>query len=264
MLTFILLGIPFELLSLPDRRPLKIIPAQNCWKGASQRDVEKLLYATAETLWEHAHDTRLNPIIVHNAEGGPIVYFKRGRNNEYRVKLSTGGTYWAQYAFQFSHEFCHILCHYKEGDTSNLWFEETICETASLFTLRAMAESWKKKPPYANWKSYNKALFNYAQERLDDHPLPDDVNDLATWYASEADYLIEHPTDRKKNTLVAAQLLPLFEEDPTRWATVSFINEGRSNEPQSFNRYLKNWRKHCPPAHREFIDELAALFGEEL
>ena len=48
---------------------------------------------------------------------------------------------------QFSHEIGHILCGYREGDQSNHWFEETICETAPLFALGKLSEDWKTSHP---------------------------------------------------------------------------------------------------------------------
>ena len=69
----------------------------------------------------------------------PIVLFKRGPRGGSSL-LNTSDRYWCQYAFQFAHEIGHILCRYKDGDSTNKWFEETLCETASLYAL----EAWLK------------------------------------------------------------------------------------------------------------------------
>lgn len=257
---FTLLAVPFVHQVLAERVPLKIIPSENGWKGAGIRDVQKLLTSTANELWKYAYDQELKPIVVNNSSGGPIVYFKRGRNGEFRVKLDTGGTYWSQYAFQFSHEFCHILCHYKEADKTNLWFEETLCECASLFTLRAMSRSWEQNPPYPNWKNYRHSLYNYAQDRINAHKLGRGLS-LKTWYAKHADHLKNHATDRPKNTTMAIELLPLFEKNPEAWAAVSFINKGRGKETQSFKTYLDNWANNCPAEYRVVVLEIQNMFG---
>ena len=48
---------------------------------------------------------------------------------------------WSQLAYQFSHEFCHVLSNYERlRDNPNNWFHEALCELASVFTLRRMAE----------------------------------------------------------------------------------------------------------------------------
>jgi len=70
------------------------------------------------------HGAPVSPILV-EAKGGPIVLFRRGKNDEIFVRLDTGGYLWAQYSYQFAHEFCHILCRYDQDKTGNKWFEET-------------------------------------------------------------------------------------------------------------------------------------------
>ena len=255
----LLLTSPAGLLAQKARVPLEIIPAQNAWKGASIADVKKILYSAADELWQHAYDREIPPIIVNNGSGGPIVYYKRGREGQYRVKLDTGNTYWSQYAFQFSHEFCHIMCRYKDADKSNLWFEETLCETASLYALRAMSETWAHRPPYSNWKDYRHSLRKYAQERIDEHRI-DKTTSLADWYREHADHLRTHSTDRPKNTAVAIEILPLFERQPKYWAAVSFINQGRTKDPQDFKTYLNNWRSHCPEEYKPLVTQILNQF----
>ena len=82
----------------------------------------------------------LEPILV-EPKGGPITLFRRGPKGEYLVRLNTGDRHWAQHAYQFAHEFTHILANYDEHERRNKWFEESICEMASLFVLRRMSET---------------------------------------------------------------------------------------------------------------------------
>lgn len=252
-----------DITSLCAQQPLpKIVLAENGWNGGSNENITMVLQSAARELWKHMDHPALKPLIVSNGKGGPIVYYKRGQNGEYRVRLNTGGKYWSQYSYQFSHEFCHILCGYKDADRSNLWFEETICETASLFSLRAMSESWKRNPPYKNWQSFSPNLLNYAQERIEEHQLKlDDETSLKTFYNQHALHLRTNPTDRTKNTAMAIELLKLFEEQPEHWNAIQFLNNGRHEEPQSFADYLYNWRMHCPLVHQRFVDRIIELFG---
>ena len=104
----------------------------------------KVLDSVTRQIWPFVQLEKLDPICVNRSRTGPIVLYERGKQGEYLVKLNTEKTYWCQYAFQFAHELGHIICGYKKGDRSNLWFEETICETASLFVLRRMTKEWKK------------------------------------------------------------------------------------------------------------------------
>ncbi len=255
--------------SAPRRLVIRPDPAAD-WDGASLADVTKVLRSAAETLWQHVPERRLAPIRV-RPKGGPIVLYDRGPGGAYRVRLDTGGTYWCQYAFQFAHEFGHILCRHEKHpdatmehmDQSNMWFEESVCETASLFALRRMAEVWKTHPPYPNWRDFAPSLRSYAEDRLRAAPIPKGTT-LAAWYRKHADRLREEPCDRPKNRVVAGVLLPMFEAAPDRWQAVRYLNAGARPEPRSFEEYLADWRRHCPARHRPFVRQVAEAFGIRL
>ena len=247
--------------SAPRRLVIRPNPEAD-WGGASMADVSKVLRSAADTLWVQAPERRLAPIHV-EPKGGPIVLFKRGPGGVYRVRLNTGGTYWAQYAFQFAHEFCHILCRYESTEKANKWFEESVCETASLFALRRMADGWKTHPPYPNWRDFAPHLASYAADRIKTARPPEGTT-LAQWYRTHADHLRTHSCDRPKNEIVAGVLLPLFEAKPARWQAVQYLNAGARPEPRTFAAYLADWRRHCPPVHRPFVDKVAARFAIRL
>ena len=77
------------------------------------------------------------------------VYEKR----PYQVFLSATDTYWSQYVYQFSHELCHILTHFDSYKKhKHKWFEESLCELASLHVLRSLAKVWKEDPPSGSSK----------------------------------------------------------------------------------------------------------------
>ena len=240
---------------------IRVIKAD--WGGASLHDIGKVLNSSARQLWPHASQEQLKPIIVDRSRTGPIVLFRRGNEGQYIVRLDTHKTFWSQYAFQFSHEFCHIMCGYKAGDQSNQWFEESLCETASLFAMRRMRKEWEEKPPYPHWKSYAPALEKYAQERLDSHAWPDSLT-VTEWYDRNKEKLKENPTDREKNTTIATKLLPLFEQRPENWGAVAFLNIHKTKDPRSFSTYLADWRRACKLAgDKEFVWKLAKMFGVE-
>ncbi len=231
------------------------------WK-ADIHDVQHVLRSAAEPLWQHFPERRLDPIVV-APRGGPIVWFKRGLQREYYVQLNTGGTFWCQYAYQFAHEFCHILSCYEPTEKANKWFEESICEMASLYALRRMAETWKVKPPYPNWRGFSKHLRAYADERIKKSQLPDGTS-LTAWYRQHEPVLRRNSTDREKNNIVAVVLLPLFEAEPEHWAAVEFLNAAPSKKPRSFQHYLADWHTHAPERHRPFIATIAAQFEIEV
>jgi hypothetical protein len=245
----------------PKAVKLNIQPVDKGWDGDDDPDdVRAVIRSAATEIHKFVPDFDPGLIRVH-PRGGPIVLYDRDTDGAIIVKLNADSRRWAQYAYQFAHEFCHILCGYRAGDRSNLWFEETMCETASLFSLRQMAETWKEKAPYSNWKSFAPRLADYAQTRMKEHPLPPDTT-LAKWYADNAGALRGNPTDRLRNSTAATALLPIFEADPTMaWSALRTLNVGRTAKVESFPAYLKRWHDATPEAHQPFIRRIAAELG---
>lgn len=230
--------------------------------GCRVEDAQRVCAAAARELWPYFPGRRLPPLAV-DPKGGPIVLFGRSAKGEIRIRLDTHGTYWAQMTYQFSHELCHVLCDYKDNPNPNKWFEESVCELASLFVLRRSAETWKTRPPYPNWKDYSGALAKYARERLEAARLPEGKT-LAAWYRENAGELAKNATDRARNTVVAAELLPLFEKEPERWESVGALNAGAFGPSTTFPEYLKSWHDHAADRHRAFIRQVAMKFGIRL
>jgi len=231
------------------------------WGEANNADVLAVLRSTARQLFPHSGRNDWDAIHVGRSSKGPIVLFRRGNQGQYFVNLNTGNRFWCQYAFQFSHEIGHILCGYREGDQSNHWFEETLCETASLFALNKLSEDWKTNPPYSNWKSYADAFKKYARERIDNHPWPEDLS-MAEWFEKEKKDLAKNATNRERNLMVAIRLLPFFEDDPPGWTAVSALNTKKDKKKRSFETYLRDWKEGCKTdEHRAFAGKIAKAFG---
>jgi hypothetical protein len=237
---------------------LKLRLVKDGWGGASLADAEQVLKSAGKQLLAHFPGAELAPVRVYPI-GGPITLFRRDADGSIVVKLATTGRLWAQYSFQFAHELGHIMCRYDANNTGHLWLEESLCELSSLYTLRSMAEDWKANPPYSNWKSYGAHLKEYAQKRIDEHPLPPGQS-LAKWYRDNADALSKNATDRPRNTTVAAALLPLFEKSPQHWKAVYYLNQGKPKGPQTFAQRLQNWHDQTPAEHQAFVREIAERF----
>jgi hypothetical protein len=80
-----------------------------------------------------------------------------------RTCVETG--FWCQFIYQFSHELTHFVIRNFKRDKNIYvkWFEETICESISLFTLRILAKHWKLCPLYDLNNNYDKSIFNYLE-----------------------------------------------------------------------------------------------------
>ena len=234
------------------------------WGTGNHQDILAVLRSVAEIMFPLGGKPPYNSIWVSRSEQGPIVLYQRGKQGEYIVKLNTQDRFWCQYAFQFSHEIGHILCGYMDGDPSNLWFEETLGEVASLYALLRLEEAWKKSPPYPHWKDYAPEFTKYAEERIKkyENEIP---ADLKAWFQANKQSLRNDPVDRPRNVSLAIRLLPLFDKFPEGWSASAFLNTKKSKTPRSYTSYMNDWYQACPlPEQKSFIKKIAGHFGIKL
>jgi hypothetical protein len=232
------------------------------WGDAAPADVRMVLKSVADSLLPLVPDAAPIVLDVH-ARGGPIALFERAPDGAIRVHLNTGGRLWSQYGYQFAHELCHVLCRFDRDDTGNRWFEEAMCEMASMFALRRMGEAWQERPPYPNWRDYATSHLAYAARLIDEAQLPRGMS-FAEWYGRYRDELVARPTDRKNAAVVAAAMLPLFEDQPSWLGAIHWLNASSPPQPLAFEEYLAEWRCQVPPQRTETIDCIAVLFGVSL
>ncbi|MAQ90200.1 MAG: hypothetical protein CMM03_10125 [Rhodopirellula sp.] len=241
---------------------LRIIVMPGDWGDSQTADMKKVVDSAAHPIASLLSGESFAPILIERSQSGPITLYKRGQGNEYIVKLDSTNRAWAQLSFQFAHEFCHILCNYRNVDNPQMWFEETLCECASLYSLRRMGKNWETNPPYSNWKNYSTALTNYANARIEAQRSK--AGTLPEFYRSNKPELEKNATNRELNNFIAVKLLPLFEESPKAWQTVRYLNLGPASENKSFQQYLAGWHQRVPEEHREFVSEVANAFDIQL
>jgi hypothetical protein len=254
-------------------KPLDIHVQANGFGRASPADITAALQSAAFEIWKHCPHTQLGGIDVYYRADHPQTDFKRTPSGRIGIGLSARDTHWAQYSFQFAHEFCHALANFSNNPQqlvryprrANLWLEESLCETASLFVLRAMNRSWRTSPPYPAWRSYAPWLNDYVDQRLarPEHRLPAGKSFLV-WFQENQAALRQNSDMRDRNTIIAIQLLPIFEAEPRGWQTVAFLNRGYFNVEESLTQFLGEWRSQCPDNLRPFVNRLAAVFAVKL
>lgn len=245
-------------------RRLEIRVEDGEWGGAKPEEIEALLYAVADTLLTHFPERQLNPIIVSPTRQGPIVFYQKGPKNEYQVHLAAKGQRWAEYIYEFSHELFHILAHYENhappSSTSNLWFEEALCESVSLYSLRQLSASWERLPPRQEWAGYAPTLRRFAGRVLNEphRRLPAGTS-LAQWFRENGPLLLENPHLRGKNELIANLFLPVLEHNQD-WQAVGFLNPEAIQGNMGFYDYLASWHSRTPPEHQEFTRLAMRMF----
>lgn len=247
----------------PNADGLRIIVLPDDWGNSRIEDMKKVVDSAAHPLASQLNAaSSFAPVIIQRSKSGPITLYQRGAGNEYVVRLDSSDRAWAQLAFQFAHEFCHIICNYRNVNNPQMWFEETICEVASLYSLRKMGETWKTNPPYSNWNTYADALTDYARTRIAEQA--DNSQTLADFYRENSAALEEKGTNRKLNNFIAVKLLPHFEADPTGWQTIQYLNLGNAKENKTLSAYLSAWHQRVPKNQRDFVAQIAREFEIKL
>jgi len=265
----LILLVPFLIISEPahckdNGRAYQIRLDKEGWGNGSPNDIEAVLYSACDSIHEHfAPLKEKEPIRVSRDKSGPITLFQRNIRGEIIVKINTGDRYWCQYSYQIAHEFCHVLCRFRNGSRRNLWFEESLCEMASMFALRSMAKTWKTAPPYPNWKSYSALIRDYVKDLETKHALPEGLS-LADYYSMHSEKFEKDAVNRTMNGKIAGALLIAFETNPEHWPSILYINKGKAKEDIPFSEYLKNWLNQAPKKHHIFIHSLARQFGISL
>ena len=235
---------------------LSMCVAPNGWGDASVINIRSLLQNTASHINDHLRDPVTASISVRRSDNGPITLIHESTPAIHKVALSARDTFWCQYAYQFAHEFCHVMINpMTERRGPNAWVEETLCELASVFVLRRMAEEWKSQPPRGHRSGFAPNFATYAQDHLSDpqRSMPVGV-ELPKWVSDNEPALRSGPNlrtmeqwdarQRNRMTVIAYDLLPLFEQKPaSAWNAVKRLPVGNNaalNMPTS--DYLQYWR----------------------
>lgn len=187
----------------------------------------------------------------------------------YQVFLSTSDTYWSQYVYQFSHELCHILTHFDRYKIHrHKWFEESLCELASLHVLRSLATVWKEHPPSGVFEAsaFAKHHRSYAEKVEKKTPIPPQ-SDFPAWLNRNIDLLENNPTRRELNRVVAVSLLSSFRQNPALWRDCGWLNCWDVRKDSTFSQYLNSWtdciRKHGPKQEPRAPDVVRQLFATD-
>ncbi|MDB6071134.1 MAG: hypothetical protein JWL81_2305 [Verrucomicrobiales bacterium] len=235
--------------------------AADGWGAAGAAEVEAVLRSAAGVLWRYFPGLKREPFVVLRGRDGPIVHYQRNVMGEIVMKLDTTDYLWCQYTYQFSHEFCHILCGFREqAGNRNRWFEETLCEAASLFVLRRLSDVWVESAPYQGGREYAPEFRRYAQTVMDSRSQVGNGR-LGNFYLKNRKTLESTPRDRSLNGAMALPLLELLEGSPQSWEAVAWLNSAPAAEGDGFAEYLEKWRGAVPVRHREFVGEVMRRFG---
>ncbi len=244
--------------------------AHQGWGSTDTAELSAVLESVALAFGRHFPNRTLEPVVVTPGKGGPVVLYERTPDGAYVVRLSARDGRWFQFVYQFAHELCHIYSNFDnklddEGNIAdfNQWFEESVCEAASLYTLRALARSWASAPPGSLFARHAADLRAYAEYFMQErHRQLPATKTLALWYRIHQHHLAGNPYHRQRNELVAGVLLPQFEANPGSWEAIAYLNPDAERANLVFERYLEAWREACPQELKGVVEQIITAFDE--
>ena len=177
---------------------------------------------------------------------------KSGKN--YTIYLSAGENYWSKYIYQFAHEYCHFLIDGPlDGKLeTTFWFEESICELASMFFLKKVTERWQSWFPVlipgTPLSSKDDALLRLKQFTPSNLSYLDDLlkkNDpswepLYEWIDDNMALLSEPIYHRDMYNQIAARMYELFLDYPDLWRVIPCLQRPSAEEYTGFKSFAKN------------------------
>ena len=210
------------------------------WGAASLAAVHAVLESAYQVLAQAFDKHPDAPIHVAWWNQRPQVFHD---HRPYQIRISARDTYWCQYVYQFSHELCHVMTSFdRHKNHKHKWFEESLCELASLFVLHRLADGWKERPPPCVFEAeaFAPNFRTYAEEIEQSHRQPVE-GDFQAWLTDNLDRLEEDPCIRELNRTMAIALLDRFIEDPSLWRDCGQLNCWDANDNETFESYLAAW-----------------------
>ena len=237
------------------------LPIENGnWGGVSLSAVQAVLESAYGVLVQAFNKHPDAPIQVAWWNQSPQVFYDL---RPYQIRISARDTYWCQYVYQFSHELCHVMTNFdRHRDHKHKWFEESLCELASLFVLHRLADGWKERPPSFVFgaEAFAPNFKTYAEEIGQSHGQPGD-DDLRVWLTANLARLEEDPFIRELNRTLSIALLDRFLEDSSLWRDCSHLNCWDAKTNETFESYLEAWAEHlqaqgCQPRVPRLLEGL--------
>lgn len=174
-----------------------------------------------------------------------------GDSAGHTIYLTSSGRCWDQYTFQFSHEYCHHLINIElTGDMIGAyWFEETICELASLYCLIKNAQTWKTRPPYYNWAVYASDFEVYYRKEISKEDMPTSNLSVAEFIKDNISILEQPQYQRGMYTYIAKGIIDIFIAYPSLWNIILFFKNTnyRDENYKGFDAFLNELDSIIPP-----------------
>lgn len=172
------------------------------------------------------------------------------------VYVSPKQTFFAQLGYQFAHEYCHLIINKSTAQKFG-FFQESLCELASIFFMHAQGILWQQSPVFENMPDYGNDLIEYANEiPRYEQIIPFNLHFLADNKSSITQELYSDSTNRSLNVHIAESIRPIFEKFPCIWQEVSSLPS--DDTESNLKDYLISWKNAA--TNKDGFDELISLF----
>lgn len=222
-----------------EPEPLLVVANDN-WGATSLTAVRAVLKSAWDVLTDAFGMPPDAPVHVARWDHDPRTLYDR---RPYEIRLSARDRYWCQYVYQFSHELCHVMTGFdRHREHRHQWFEETVCELASLFALHWLAKAWDETPPpeivgAKDFAPHHKTYAEDIQTRYG--PVPN--GQPGDWLAMNIERMEADPYIRDLNGMAAVTLLGPFREDPSLWRDCGSLTQWNPGFDTTFADYLDSW-----------------------
>jgi len=251
----------FALLSKSFLSGTSLIIEGEDWGDVENNEIHEILSSTLSLFQPSSPTLQKYSIVVSATVDNPRVLYELRDGHAYQIQLTAKNRHWCQYVFQFAHELGHIMCNFRKENHANLWFEESICEVASLYALSKIGNKWVKIHNNTNAKSYAQEFEKYRIHRIKESSYPENFQ-LAVWWNQNRSILYQNPHLRKQNLWVALTLYDLFDQNPTiAWSACFYLNKSPTHRKADFEQYLQTWKDACPErAQKELVEQIISRF----
>lgn len=151
----------------------------------------------------------------------PTIGNPQAERANYIIFISRKAPLYIQYIYQFSHELCHFMVP-DEVCKSYRWFEETLCQMMSWYTLKALYCSRSKRKTLL-YPGLYADIPGYIKRNQSDRTPVEDMS-LSDFIRSNLLHLQAECYDRPMNRAIACELYPLFLKTPGLWKIVPALH----------------------------------------
>ena len=202
---------------------LESFPAKDADRARGIRTTLESVFDVFMALFDSQLDAPVN-VAWWSRPNPPRVWFDY---RPYEIRINALGNCWSQYAYQFAHELCHVMTNFdRVKEHKHKWFEESLCEMASLFVLYKLSELWSEDPPPGiNGSRYlAPAHAQYARD-TGSRFHPPNISELPQWIEANVQTLEKSSTERRDlNGVIAVTALRYFQSDPLLWWDCTRLN----------------------------------------